>query len=156
MGSVRSVVDGEVMVRKIQFPRLVIPLSCVLLALFNLCLNLIVVLIFALIRAFGRCSLARAAADRRTAGRALPPVWRCCCRALFVYLRDIQPIWEVLLQVLFYCVRDHDPDRRGPGAPEPLARPALHAESARDDLPAVQACVHHAQHPERGRAARLG
>ena len=48
MGAVRSVVDNEVLVRKIQFPRLVIPLSVVLLALFNLCLNLIVVTIFAL------------------------------------------------------------------------------------------------------------
>ena len=56
MGSIRSVVDGEAMVRKIQFPRLVIPLSNVLLALFNLSLNMIVVLIFALAAASGRCS----------------------------------------------------------------------------------------------------
>ena len=49
MGAVRSVVDNEALVRKIQFPRLAIPLSVVLLALFNLCLNLIVVTIFALI-----------------------------------------------------------------------------------------------------------
>ena len=45
----RSVVDRENLVRKIQFPRLVIPLAVVLLASFNLGLNLIVVLIFALI-----------------------------------------------------------------------------------------------------------
>ena len=36
-GAVRSVVDRENLVRKIQFPRLVIPLSVVLLAFFNLC-----------------------------------------------------------------------------------------------------------------------
>jgi len=42
---VRSVVDRENLVRKIQFPRLVIPLSIVLLASFNLALNLVVVLI---------------------------------------------------------------------------------------------------------------
>ncbi len=47
--AVRSVVDNEALVRKIQFPRLVIPLSVVLLAFFNLCLNLIVVTIFALL-----------------------------------------------------------------------------------------------------------
>src|SRR3977135_4061047 len=47
-GAVRSVVDRENLVRKIQFPRMVIPVSVVLLALFNLGLNLIVVLIFAL------------------------------------------------------------------------------------------------------------
>ena len=48
-GAVRSVVDNEVLVRKIQFPRLAIPLSVVLLSFFNLCLNLVVVLIFALV-----------------------------------------------------------------------------------------------------------
>src|SRR2546421_11899393 len=47
-GAVRSVVDRENLVRKIQFPRLVIPLSVVLLASFNLVLNLVVVLGFAL------------------------------------------------------------------------------------------------------------
>ena len=48
-GAVRSVVDRENLVRKIQFPRLVIPLSITLLGLFNLAMNLVVVLIFALI-----------------------------------------------------------------------------------------------------------
>ena len=48
-GAVRSVVDRENLVRKIQFPRLVIPLAVVLLACFNLVLNLLVVLVFALI-----------------------------------------------------------------------------------------------------------
>src|SRR6266513_2556902 len=48
-GAVRSVVDRENLVRKIQFPRLAIPISVVLLALFNLGLNLLVVMIFALI-----------------------------------------------------------------------------------------------------------
>src|SRR2546423_14984909 len=44
--SVPSVVDKENLVRKIHFPRLVIPVSVVLTALFTLCLNLIVVVIF--------------------------------------------------------------------------------------------------------------
>ena len=47
-GAVRSVVDNESLVRKIQFPRMVIPLSVVLLAMFNLALNLVVVFVFAL------------------------------------------------------------------------------------------------------------
>ena len=66
MGAVRSVVDNEALVRKIQFPRLVIPLSVVLLALFNLSLNLIVVADLRADR--GRAAdadLARGAADRR-------------------------------------------------------------------------------------------
>src|SRR5207244_603774 len=48
-GAVRSVVDRENLVRKIQFPRLAIPISVVLLAAFNLALNLTVVMAFALI-----------------------------------------------------------------------------------------------------------
>src|SRR3954449_6033483 len=49
--SVMSVVNQESVVRKTQFPRLVIPLSVVMTALFNLGLNLVVVLCFIL--AFG-------------------------------------------------------------------------------------------------------
>ena len=48
-GAVRSVFDRENLVRKIQFPRMVIPLAIVLLSFFNLLLNLIVVFVFALI-----------------------------------------------------------------------------------------------------------
>ena len=49
--AVTSVVSQESVVRKTQFPRLVIPLSVVLTSLFNLGMNLIVVLVFLL--AFG-------------------------------------------------------------------------------------------------------
>src|SRR3984885_3098121 len=41
-GAVRSVVDRENLVRKIQFPRLAIPLALTLLSFFNLMMNLIV------------------------------------------------------------------------------------------------------------------
>jgi ABC-2 type transport system permease protein len=103
MNAVRGVVDNEVLVRKIQFPRLVIPLSIVLVALFNLCLNLIVVTIFALL-----------AGVRPTLTWLEVPlllgllVILCTGLAmllsgLFVYFRDIQPIWEVLNQVIFYA-----------------------------------------------------
>jgi ABC-2 type transport system permease protein len=49
--SVGSVLSQEAVVRKTQFPRLVIPLAVVLTSLFNLVLNLIVVFVFLL--AFG-------------------------------------------------------------------------------------------------------
>src|SRR4051812_26697495 len=45
-GAVSSVLDRENLVRKIQFPRLVIPTTVVLTAAFNFCLNFLVVLIF--------------------------------------------------------------------------------------------------------------
>jgi ABC-2 type transport system permease protein len=102
-GSVRSVVDGEAMVRKIQFPRLVIPLSSVLLALFNLCLNLVVVLIFALVAGVRpmltwlEVPLIIGLLVVLCTGIAM------LLSALFVYFRDIQPIWEVLNQVIFYA-----------------------------------------------------
>ena len=102
MGSVRSVLDNETLVRKIQFPRLVIPLSVVLLALFNLSLNLVVVLIFALIQGVRpmltwlELPLIIGMLAVLATGVAM------LLSALFVYFRDVQPIWEVLSQVIFY------------------------------------------------------
>jgi ABC-2 type transport system permease protein len=102
-GAVRSVVDRENLVRKIQFPRLVIPLAVVLLATFNLGLNLVVVLIFALIAgvhpmfSWLELPLIVAFLALFTTGIAM------LLSALFVHFRDIQPIWEVLQQILFYA-----------------------------------------------------
>src|SRR5256886_14275047 len=46
MGAVASVVDRENLVRKIQFPRMVIPLSVVLTAFFNFCASFLAAFIF--------------------------------------------------------------------------------------------------------------
>jgi ABC-2 type transport system permease protein len=102
-GAVRSVVDRENLVRKIQFPRLVIPLSVVLLAMFNLCLNLLVVLVFALIEGITpmlswlELPLIVAFLAVFATGVAM------LLSALFVNFRDIQPIWDVVQQILFYA-----------------------------------------------------
>ena len=79
-GAVRSVVDRENLVRKIHFPRLVIPTSVVLLSLFNLGMNLIVVFVFAV----------GAGVTPMLSWLELPLIitmivifasaWRCCCR----------------------------------------------------------------------------
>jgi ABC-2 type transport system permease protein len=101
-GAVRSVVDRENLVRKIQFPRLVIPLAIVLLAFFNLVMNLIVVLIFALISgvqpmlSWLELPLILAMLVLFSTGLAM------LLSALFVRARDIQPIWEVISQIVFY------------------------------------------------------
>lgn len=102
-GCVRSVVDNEALVRKIQFPRMVIPLSVVLLAFFNLCLNMVVVLIFAL----------AAGVRPMLTWLELPLVIALLVvlctgigmllSAMFVYFRDVQPIWDVVSQVIFYA-----------------------------------------------------
>jgi ABC-2 type transport system permease protein len=102
-GAVRSVVDRENLVRKIQFPRLAIPLSVVLLALFNLVLNLFVVMIFALLAgvtpqlSWLELPLILAVLIVFATGMAM------LLSALFVRFRDIQPIWEVVSQILFYA-----------------------------------------------------
>jgi ABC-2 type transport system permease protein len=102
-GAVRSVVDRETLVRKIQFPRLAIPISVVLLAFFNLALNLVVVMIFALIAgvrpmlSWLELPLILSMLIVFATGMAM------LLSALFVRLRDIQPIWEVASQILFYA-----------------------------------------------------
>ncbi|HEV3046139.1 MAG TPA: ABC transporter permease [Solirubrobacteraceae bacterium] len=101
-GAVRSVVDRENIVRKIHFPRLAIPLSVVLLAAFNLGLNLLVVLVFATIEgvrpmlSWLELPLIVVFLAVFATGIAM------LLSALFVHFRDIQPIWEVLQQILFY------------------------------------------------------
>ena len=100
--AVRSVVDRENLVRKIQFPRLAIPISVVLLALFNLALNLVVVMIFAVVAgvrpmlSWLELPLIVLMLTVLTTGVAM------LLSALFVRFRDISPIWEVLSQILFY------------------------------------------------------
>jgi ABC-2 type transport system permease protein len=100
--AVGCVVGSENVVRKMQFPRLAIPVSVVLTGLFNLCLNLIVVMIFLL--ATGVTPL--------LTWLALPGIvallvvvttgTSMLLAALFVRFRDIAPIWGVLSLVIFY------------------------------------------------------
>ena len=100
--AVNSIASQEAVVRKTQFPRLVIPLAVVVTAAFNLGLNLIVV--FAFILAFG-----------------VGPEWTWLLFPVFLGLlfvlttavsmivsslyprfRDVSIIWSVVATVLFY------------------------------------------------------
>jgi ABC-2 type transport system permease protein len=100
--AVGSIVGHEAVVRKTQFPRLVIPLSVVLTSSFNLGLNLIVA--FGFVLAFG-----------------VAPLWTwlllgvvllglfvittaiaMLVSALYPRYRDVQIIWTVLATALFY------------------------------------------------------
>jgi ABC-2 type transport system permease protein len=100
--AVTSVVAREGIVRKTQFPRLVIPLAVVITALFNLGLNLVAVLIFFF--AFGVAvtwtwllfPLILAALLVFTLAVAM------LVSALYVRFRDVAIIWTVLVTVLFY------------------------------------------------------
>jgi ABC-2 type transport system permease protein len=102
-GSVRSLVLRENLVRKIEFPRLAVPLATVLTALFNLTLNLIPVLVF-LLAAGGtprwtwlEVPFLLVLLVVLTLGLAM------LLSALFVRYRDVEPIWDVVLQVTFYA-----------------------------------------------------
>jgi ABC-2 type transport system permease protein len=101
--AVTSVVTQEGVVRKTQFPRLVIPTSVVLTAGFNLLLNLVVVFVFIL--AWGvdpawtwlLFPLPLALLFALATGVSM------MLSALFVRFRDVAIIWAVLAQTLFYA-----------------------------------------------------
>jgi ABC-2 type transport system permease protein len=101
--SVQCLVAREGLLRKMRFPRLVIPLSVALTATFNLAINFVVVIGFA---------LASGLTPRASWLELLPLVLLIATLAvgagmllsvLYVRFRDMQPIWEVTTQVLFYC-----------------------------------------------------
>jgi ABC-2 type transport system permease protein len=102
-GSVTSMVDRETLVRKVSFPRMAIPLSVVLVATFNMLLNLITVAIF----------VAASGVSARWTWLLLPlPLLglvvlgaglAMLLSALYVPFRDVRPIWEVVSQALFYA-----------------------------------------------------
>jgi ABC-2 type transport system permease protein len=101
--SVTSVVAQEGVVRKTQFPRLVIPLAVVLTAAFNLSLNLVVV--FGFVLAWG--------VDPTWTWLLLPiplalifvfaAAVSMAVSVLYVRFRDMLIIWTVAAQVLFYA-----------------------------------------------------
>ena len=101
--AVTSVVAQEGVVRKTQFPRLVIPLSTVLTALFNFALNLVIVVVFVL--AWGvdptwtwlLFPLPLAALFVFTTAVSM------ILSVLYVRFRDVAIIWTVGAQMLFYA-----------------------------------------------------
>jgi ABC-2 type transport system permease protein len=100
---VTSVVERESLIRKVEFPRMAIPCATVLTAVFNLGLNLIVVVIFAAI----------AGVDFHASIIQVPFVLVVfvafvlgivlLTSSLYVRYRDVQPIWEVFQQIMFYA-----------------------------------------------------
>jgi ABC-2 type transport system permease protein len=100
---VSSLVVRENLLRKMRFPRLVIPIATVLTSLFNLGMTLVAVFAFALISGIGPrwtwlelpVLVVILAVFATGVGMLLS--------ALFVRYRDVQPIWEVFSQMLFYA-----------------------------------------------------
>jgi ABC-2 type transport system permease protein len=100
---VTSLVDRDNLLRKIRFPRLVIPLAVALHSLFNLGLNLLVVFVFVFASGIGpnidwlQLPLLVGMMVVLAVGVTM------LLSALYVRFRDIDPIWEVALQLLFYA-----------------------------------------------------
>ena len=101
-GAVTAVLDRENLVRKIEFPRLVVPFAVVTTAFFNLAANLLAVLVFI---------LATGVDPRLSWLLAVPLIGvlvvlalgvAMLLSALYPRFRDVRPIWEVVLQVIFY------------------------------------------------------
>lgn len=102
-GAVSSLVNRENLVRKIEFPRLAVPLSIVITALMNLSLNLIPVLIFLFLAggsvhwSWLELPLLVAMLASFTAGLGM------FLSVSYVSYRDVRPIWDVVLQMTFYA-----------------------------------------------------
>ena len=101
--SVGSIVGHEAVVRKTQFPRLVIPLAVVVTTLFNLMLNLVVAFAFILASGIsprwswlGLFPLLAALFVFTTAVSMI-------VSALYPRFRDVSIIWSVLAMALFYA-----------------------------------------------------
>jgi ABC-2 type transport system permease protein len=95
-------VQRESLVRKMRFPRMVIPFSTVLTSMFNLGMNLLACLVFA---------LANGVPVRWSWLAMIPLVLflalfatgiAMLLSALYVRFRDIAPIWDIITQIVFY------------------------------------------------------
>jgi ABC-2 type transport system permease protein len=100
---VTALVERENLLRKIRFPRLVIPLSVALAALFNLAGSMVAVFVFVFISGIEprldwvQVPLLIAMLVVFATGVTM------LVSALYVRFRDMEPIWEVALQILFYA-----------------------------------------------------
>jgi ABC-2 type transport system permease protein len=102
-GCVGCLVARENLLRKMRFPRLVIPLSVILTAILNLGGTLAAVFIFAIASgvyptwSWLELPFIVGAVAVFATGIGL------LLSSLFVRYRDVAPIWDVLSQMLFYC-----------------------------------------------------
>jgi ABC-2 type transport system permease protein len=101
--SVESVIKHESLVRRVAFPRLVIPLSVTFTAAFNLLMNLLAAFVFILAAGVTphwtwlELPVALVVLFAFALGTAM------LLSVLFVRFRDVKPIWSVVTQALFYA-----------------------------------------------------
>ena len=102
-GSVQSLIARESLLRKMRFPRIVVPLSVTLTSLFNLGTNLFAVFIFAVLSGVHPHWLWLEIPLLLFLLAMLATGWSMLLSSLYVRYRDVQPIWEVFAQALFYA-----------------------------------------------------
>ena len=100
---VNSLVAREAILRKIRFPRMVVPLAVSLTATFNLGMNFIVVIVFALVSGIAPAWSWLQMIPIVLGFMLLATGIGMFLSVMFVRYRDVAPIWEVLAQVLFYA-----------------------------------------------------
>ena len=152
-GAVTSVLDRENLVRKIQFPRVVIPLASVLTAIFNLLTNLVAVGVLVLATGVRPMWTWLLVPFLIGALCVLATGMAMLLSALYVRFRDVEPIWEVVapgaLLRLADPVRDRDRAERH-------RAPGDHVQPDRDDPPAGPPLVDRPGRPERPRRSGAG
>jgi ABC-2 type transport system permease protein len=122
---VTSMVDRESLLRKVGFPRAVVPPSVALVAAMNLALNLVVLAVF----------VVASGVQPRWTWLLLPIPFALMLlfatgmamllSALYVRYRDVRPIWDVVLQALFYATPILYPIEAVIGYSQSLAKIAL-------------------------------
>jgi ABC-2 type transport system permease protein len=100
--SVTCLVSREAMLRKIRFPRMVVPLSVSLTSTFNLGMNFITVLVFAFATGVTPTIQWLWMIPIVLGFIVLATGIAMLLSALYVRFRDVEPIWDVFLQVWFY------------------------------------------------------
>jgi len=100
--AVTCLVAREAMLRKIRFPRMVIPMSVSLTATFNLGMNSIAVVVFALANGVTPTAKWLEMIPIAFAFIVFATGIGMLLSALYVRYRDVAPIWEVFVQAWFY------------------------------------------------------
>jgi ABC-2 type transport system permease protein len=100
--SVNCLVTREGLIRKIRFPRMVVPLSVSLTATFNLAMNFIAVFVFAVASGVTPKATWLEMIPITLAFIVLATGIAMLLSAMYVRFRDVAPIWDVALQLWFY------------------------------------------------------
>jgi ABC-2 type transport system permease protein len=100
---VTCLVAREPLLRKVRFPRMVIPLSVSLTSMFNLALNFVVVFVFALASSITPTVSWLEMVPIALGFIVLATGFGMLLSALYVRFRDAEPIWDVVVQAWFYA-----------------------------------------------------